>query len=33
LANGQLEVHPDTPHPFEKAPLDLVAGSLAAFLA
>ncbi len=33
LKNGELEVHPRTPHPFEKAPLDRVARSLAEFLA
>ena len=33
LPNGELEVHPRTPHPFEKAPLDRVARSLAEFFA
>lgn len=32
LANGELEVHPRTPHPFEKAPVDRIARSLAEFL-
>jgi len=31
LQNGQLEVHPETPHPFEKAPLDTIASSLDEF--
>jgi pimeloyl-ACP methyl ester carboxylesterase len=31
LANGELEVHPRTPHPFEKAPIDRIAASLAEF--
>ena len=33
LQTGQLEVHPATPHPFEKAPLDRVARSLTEFFA
>ena len=33
LQNGELEVHPRTPHPFEKAPLDRLAWSLLEFLA
>ena len=33
LQNGELEVHPRTPHPFEKAPVDRIARSLAEFLA
>jgi pimeloyl-ACP methyl ester carboxylesterase len=33
LPNGELEVHPRTPHPFEKVPLDRVARSLADFFA
>ena len=31
LPNGELEVHPRTPHPFEKAPIDRVARSLEEF--
>jgi pimeloyl-ACP methyl ester carboxylesterase len=31
LANGELEVHPRTPHPFEKAPIDRIGASLAEF--
>jgi pimeloyl-ACP methyl ester carboxylesterase len=33
LANGELEVHPRTPHAFEKAPVDRIARSLLEFLA
>ena len=33
LKNGELEVHPRTPHPFEKAPLDRLARSLLEFFA
>jgi pimeloyl-ACP methyl ester carboxylesterase len=33
LPQGELEVHPRTPHPFEKAPLDRIARSLDEFLA
>jgi pimeloyl-ACP methyl ester carboxylesterase len=33
LANGELEVHPRTPHPFEKAPVERIARSLREFLA
>ena len=33
LANGELEVHPRTAHPFEKAPVDRIARSLLEFLA
>jgi pimeloyl-ACP methyl ester carboxylesterase len=33
LKNGELEVHPRTPHPFEKVPLDRVATSLSEFFA
>jgi pimeloyl-ACP methyl ester carboxylesterase len=33
LPKGELEVHPRTPHPFEKAPLDRVARSLTDFFA
>ena len=33
LANGELEVHPRTPHPFEKAPVDRIARSVLEFLA
>ena len=33
LANGELEVHPRTSHPFEKAPVDRIARSLLEFLA
>ena len=32
LHNGELEVHPRTPHPFEKAPVDRIARSLGEFL-
>ena len=32
LPNGELEVHPRTPHPFEKAPVDRIARSLLEFL-
>jgi len=32
LPNGELEVHPRTPHPFEKAPVDRIARSLGEFL-
>ena len=32
LPNGELEVHPRTPHPFEKAPIERIARSLAEFL-
>jgi pimeloyl-ACP methyl ester carboxylesterase len=32
LANGELEVHPRTPHAFEKAPVDRIARSLQEFL-
>jgi pimeloyl-ACP methyl ester carboxylesterase len=31
LANGELEVYPRTPHPFEKAPIDRIAASLVEF--
>lgn len=31
LPNGELEVHPRTPHPFEKVPLDRVARSILEF--
>ena len=31
LRNGELEVHPRTPHPFEKAPIERLARSLAEF--
>lgn len=31
MTNGELEVHPRTPHPFEKAPLERLARSLAEF--
>ncbi len=31
LANGELEVHPRTPHPFEKAPVERLARSLSEF--
>jgi pimeloyl-ACP methyl ester carboxylesterase len=31
LPNGELEVHPRTPHPFEKAPIDRLARSLEEF--
>ena len=31
LRNGELEVHPRTPHPFEKAPVDRIASSLLEF--
>jgi hypothetical protein len=31
LPNGELEVHPRTPHPFEKAPVDRIANSLLEF--
>lgn len=33
LRNGQLEVHPATPHPFEKAPIVRIARSLTEFFA
>jgi pimeloyl-ACP methyl ester carboxylesterase len=33
LPQGELEVHPRTPHPFEKAPLDRIARSIDEFLA
>ena len=33
LRSGQLEVHPATPHPFEKAPLARIARSLTEFFA
>ncbi|MDF2772601.1 MAG: hypothetical protein K0S86_2095 [Geminicoccaceae bacterium] len=33
LLRGELEVHPGTPHPFEKAPLERIARSLAEFVA
>lgn len=33
LRNGELEVHPHTSHPFEKAPLHRIARSLAEFFA
>jgi len=33
LANGELEVHPRTPHPFEKAPIGRIVASLSDFLA
>jgi len=33
LPNGELEVHPRTPHPFEKAPLHRLAASLSEFFA
>jgi hypothetical protein len=33
LPRGELEVHPGTPHPFEKVPLDRIARSLGEFLA
>jgi pimeloyl-ACP methyl ester carboxylesterase len=33
LRSGQLEVHPATPHPIEKAPLDRIARSLGEFFA
>lgn len=32
LPNGELEVHPRTPHPFEKAPVERIARSIAEFL-
>jgi pimeloyl-ACP methyl ester carboxylesterase len=32
LRNGELEVHPLTPHPFEKAPVDRIARSLLEFI-
>ena len=32
LPNGELEVHPRTPHPFEKAPIDRITRSLVEFL-
>jgi pimeloyl-ACP methyl ester carboxylesterase len=32
LARGELEVHPRTPHPFEKAPVDRITRSIAEFL-
>ena len=31
LPSGELEVHPRTPHPFEKAPIDRIARSLEEF--
>jgi pimeloyl-ACP methyl ester carboxylesterase len=31
LPHGELEVHPRTPHPFEKAPVDRIARSLVEF--
>jgi pimeloyl-ACP methyl ester carboxylesterase len=31
LPNGELEVHPRTPHPFEKAPIERIAQSLIEF--
>jgi pimeloyl-ACP methyl ester carboxylesterase len=31
IANGELEVHPRTPHPLEKAPVDRIARSLREF--
>lgn len=33
LPRGELEVHPGTPHPFEKAPLERIARSVAEFVA
>jgi pimeloyl-ACP methyl ester carboxylesterase len=33
LPNGELEVHPRTPHPFEKAPTGRIARSIVEFLA
>jgi pimeloyl-ACP methyl ester carboxylesterase len=33
LPNGELEVHPRTPHPFEKAPIARIVASLTDFLA
>lgn len=33
ISTGELEVHPRTPHPFEKAPVDRIARSLSEFLA
>jgi hypothetical protein len=33
LASGELEVHPRTPHPFEKVSLDRLARSLEEFFA
>ena len=33
LPHGELEVHPRTPHPFEKAPLDRLVRSIDEFLA
>lgn len=33
LPHGELEVHPRTPHPFEKAPLDRIVRSIDEFLA
>lgn len=33
LPQGELEVHPRTPHPFEKAPLDRIVHSISEFLA
>src|SRR5688500_3525801 len=33
LPRGELEIHPGTPHPFEKAPLERIARSLAEFVA
>ena len=32
LRSGELEVHPRTSHPFEKAPIDRIARSLVEFL-
>ena len=32
LPNGELEVHPRTPHPFERAPVERIARSLTEFL-
>ncbi len=33
LPRGELEVHPGTPHPFEKGPLERIARSIAEFVA
>jgi pimeloyl-ACP methyl ester carboxylesterase len=33
MPNGELEVHPRTPHPFEKAPVERLARSLSEFFA
>ncbi len=33
IPNGELEVHPRTPHPFEKAPVERLARSLSEFFA